>query len=125
MATPLLLPPTAAQPLGYSRASLGAVANPFALVLTAAKVAQVSNIQADTAKKNNENLSETVRRELNLVQIENARQSLENLAAQKDLTDAQRAEIQNVSNGLTVLMPPLLPRRNPVSSPRRNVSSFW
>ena len=87
--------PTAVQPLGYSRASLGSVANPFAVGLdSAAKVAQVSNIQADTAKKNNENLSETVHRELNLVQIENARQSLENLSAQKDLTDAQRSEIQ-------------------------------
>lgn len=86
--------PTAAQPLGYERASLGALQNPVAAGLdAAARIAQVSNIQADTAKKNNENLTETQRREKLLADTANAKQQLQNMIAQEGLTESQREEI--------------------------------
>ena len=81
--------------LGYDRASLGQMINPVSTGLDAAiKVAQISNIQANTAKQNNETQTETAKREKLLAEIENTKQELENLKAQEGLTDAQRAEIE-------------------------------
>lgn len=87
--------PTAAQPLGYERADAGNWANPVQSGLDAAiKVAQVSNIQADTAKKNEETLTETQRREKIQADIANAKQELQNMLAQEGLTNAQKDQIQ-------------------------------
>lgn len=87
--------PTAAQPLGYERADAGNWANPVQSGLDAAiKVAQVSNIQADTAKKNEETLTETQRREKIQADIANAKQELQNMLAQEGLTNAQKNQIQ-------------------------------
>lgn len=87
--------PQAAQPLGYERADAGNWSNPVAAGLDAAiKVAQVSNIQADTAKKNNENLTETQRREKIQAEIENVKQENNNLLAQEGLTKAQKEQIE-------------------------------
>lgn len=85
---------TAAQPLGYERATVGNQINPFSVgVDSALKVAQVSNIQANTAKQNNENVTETARREKLLAEIENTKQTLQNLKAQEGLTNSQKEEI--------------------------------
>ena len=85
---------SSAQPLGYERANMGSADNPILAGLDAAtRTAQISNIQADTAKKSEETLSEVVRREQMQQNIKNAVQELENMKTQKDLNDAQRREI--------------------------------
>lgn len=83
-----------AQALGYDRASLAGAMNPITTAVDSAlKTAQVSNIQAQTAKVSQESLTEVVRREQMTQQIENARQELENMKASKNLTDKQVEEI--------------------------------
>lgn len=85
---------SAAQPLGYERASMAGIANPITAGVDAAlKTAQVFNVQADTAKKGEETLSEVVSREKMQQEIENARQQLENMKSEKGLTEARTAEI--------------------------------
>lgn len=86
---------SAAQPLGYERATVGNQVNPLSgFEDVAMKVAQIANIQADTAKKNNENLTETQRREKLVAEIEVTKQELQNKLADEKLTDAQRREIE-------------------------------
>lgn len=86
--------PQSAQPLGYERAQAPNYSNPYAVgVDTALRVAQISNIQAQTAKTNNENLTETQRREKLVADIENAKQELQNMKAQEGLTKSQQEEI--------------------------------
>lgn len=83
-----------AQSLGYDRASLAGAMNPISSALDSAlKTAQVSNIQAQTAKVSQETLSEVVRREQMSQQIDNARQELENMKSSKNLTDKQVQEL--------------------------------
>lgn len=85
---------SAAQPLGYERAQMSTMANPMASFQdVATRVAQIANIQADTAKKNNENLTETQRREKLIADIEVAKQELFNRRAEEGLTNAQRERI--------------------------------
>lgn len=84
-----------ASPLGYERAAAPNMVNPVSSGVDAAtRIAQISNIQADTAKKNNENLTETQRREKMIADIATAKQELQNLLAQEGLTEAQRAEVE-------------------------------
>lgn len=84
----------AGQPLGYDRPSNFAIDNPVSVgVDMAAKVAQISNIQANTAKTKEETLSEVQRRERIVADIELAKQELNNMKAQEGLTQSQRAEI--------------------------------
>lgn len=83
-----------AQALGYDRASLAGAMNPISSAVDSAlKTAQVSNIQAQTAKVSQETLSEVVRREQMSQQIENAKQELENMKSSKNLTEKQIEEI--------------------------------
>lgn len=85
----------AAQPLGYDQASLVGQVNPYAgFGDIATKVAQVANIQADTALKNNENLTETQRREKLQAEIVVTEQELKNKLADEKLTDTQRMRIE-------------------------------
>lgn len=85
---------SAAQPLGYERAQLSNQVNPFGIFGDAAlKVAQIANIQADTAKKSEETQSEVVRRQQMQAQIENTKQELNNLKAQEGLTNSQKEQI--------------------------------
>lgn len=84
----------AAQPLGYDRASQFNVANPIGAGFDAAvKVAQVSNIQANTAKQNEETLSEVQRRERIVADIDLAKQELMNMKSSQKLTVKQVEEI--------------------------------
>lgn len=84
----------AAQPLGYDRASQFNVANPVSAGIdAAAKIAQISNIQANTAKQKEETLSETQRRERIQADVLLAKQELENMKANEKLTKSQSAEI--------------------------------
>ena len=86
---------SAAQPLGYERANYTSTINPIAVGLDAAlKTAQVANIQADTAKKGQETVSEVQRREKVQAEIENIKQQNNNLLAQEGLTNAQREQIE-------------------------------
>ena len=85
---------SSAQPLGYDRASVGNQLNPISAGLdTAVKIAQVSNIQANTAKQNNETQTETAKREKLLADIENTKQELNNLKAQEGLTTSQKENL--------------------------------
>lgn len=88
-----------AQALGYDRANIGNLENPVGSYLDAkTRIAQIENIQAQTAKTKNENLTETQRREKLIADIENTKQELNNLKSQEGLTDAQRVQIEkNVS----------------------------
>lgn len=88
-----------AQALGYDRANIGNLENPVGSYLDAkTRIAQIENIQANTAKTKNENLTEIQRREKLIADIENAKQELNNLKSQEGLTDAQRVQIErNVS----------------------------
>lgn len=86
---------SAAQPLGYERASVGNQVNPLSgFEDVAMKIAQIANIQADTAKKNNENLTETQRREKLIAEIDVTKQELKNKLAEEGLTESKRKEIE-------------------------------
>ena len=79
------------QPLGYERANVSNIDNPIAAGISATLAqAQLENMQADTAKKNNENLTETQRREKLIADIDVARQDIKNKIANEKLTDKQR-----------------------------------
>ena len=85
----------AAQPLGYERASQFAVGNPVESAFdSAVKVAQVSNIQADTAKKGEETLTEIQRREKIMADIDKTRQDINNLIETEALTKVERAKLE-------------------------------
>lgn len=85
----------AAQPLGYERASADNQVNPFAgFGDIATKVAQIANIQADTAKKNNENISVTAQREKTMAEIDSIKQEIQNKIATEKLTDKQREKLE-------------------------------
>lgn len=86
---------SAAQPLGYQRAEAGNYVNPLAgMSDIAARVAQVANIQANTAKTNNENISETVKREKMQTEIEQIKRENENLLKTGRLTEAQAEQVE-------------------------------
>lgn len=79
----------------YSRASASAFDNPVTAGLdSAARLAQIFNIQADTAKKTEEGISEVFSREKTIQEIENLKQDLNNKLASEKLTDVQREQIQ-------------------------------
>lgn len=83
-----------AQPLGYERSSMEGIENPAAVALNARlAVAQAENVQANTAKQNQETLTEVQKREKLIAEIENTKQELNNLKSQEGLTDAQKAQI--------------------------------
>ena len=84
-----------AQALGYQRADAPNYANPlegFGDIAT--KVAQVANIQADTAKKTQESLTEVQNREKIQAEIENTKQQYNNLVENEALTKVQRERAQ-------------------------------
>lgn len=91
---------SASQTLGYDapsyqRASASSFENPLTAGLEGAlKVAQISNIQANTAKTSEETLSEVVRRENMRQETENLKQDLKNKLANEKLTDSQRKQIE-------------------------------
>lgn len=86
---------TAAQPLAYERASVDNLANPVASGLSAAaQIAQISNIQAQTAKIGQETLTEVQKREQIQAEILNTRQQFNNLLAQEGLDKARKEEIE-------------------------------
>lgn len=83
-----------AQAQGYQRASMAGLNNPVqGFIDTAVKLAQLGNIQADTAKKGQETLSEVKNREKMEVEITNGKQTLNNLRAQEGLTKSQQNQI--------------------------------
>lgn len=90
---------TAAQPLAYERASIENLANPVASGMdAAAQVAQISNLQANTAKTGQETLTEVQKREQMQAEILKTKQQLSNLIAQEGLTNAEREQIEkNIS----------------------------
>ena len=80
-----------ASALGYERPQFDSTSNPIMAGLDSAiKTAQVSNIQADTAKKGQETLSEIQRREKVSAEIDVAKQELNNLRATEKLSEAQK-----------------------------------
>lgn len=86
---------SAAQPLGYERATIQNQVNPIGNAQDVAmRIAQIANIQADTAKKGEETKSEVQRREKVQAEIEVTKQDLKNKLAEEKLTDIQRENIQ-------------------------------
>lgn len=88
-------PMTAAAPLGYDRARAQSIENPLmAGVDSAVKVAQISNIQADTAKKTQETQTEVAKREKILADIAETQQNINNLLAQEGLTKEEKKKLE-------------------------------
>lgn len=86
---------TAAQPLAYERASIDNMPNPVASGMSAAaQVAQISNLQANTAKVGQETLTEVQRREKIQAEILNTKQEFNNMLAQEGLDKAKKEEIE-------------------------------
>lgn len=89
---------TAAQPLGYERANIPNMTNPFnSLTNAITQKAQVELLQAQVAKTTEETLTEVQRREKLTADIENAKQELEVLKAQEHLTTSQRANLDKAT----------------------------
>lgn len=83
-----------AQALGFDRASMNGITNPLQAAVNAELMtAQVENVRADTAKKANENLSETVRREQMKVQIDKERQEIESMKTIQNLNESQKKAV--------------------------------
>lgn len=86
---------SAAQPLGYERAQIGNQINPFSGIEDiATKVAQISNMQADTALKGQEGLSEVKKREKIEAEIAQTKQSIQNMLADERLTNTEREKLE-------------------------------
>lgn len=86
---------TAAQPLGYERASIAGMDNPIQQGLDAAlKNAQISNIQAQTAKTGEETLSEIQKREKLKSEIDVTKQTFENMKKTGVLTEKQIEQME-------------------------------
>lgn len=86
---------SSAEALGYQRASAPNLENPgAAFANTAMQIAQIANIQADTAKKGQETLTEVQQREKIMAEIENTKQQYNNLVENEALTKAQREKVQ-------------------------------
>lgn len=82
------------QPLAYQRATAPLLNNPVDAAYEARlKESQISNIDADTAQKGEETLTEVERRNKLKAECETEKQKLINMRSEKDLTDAQKAEI--------------------------------
>lgn len=86
---------TAAQPLGYDRASASQLVNPIGSLLSGMEErAKVDNIIADTAKKTEETTTEVYHR-LNIQQqTENLKEQANNIKAQFKLTEAQTKQVE-------------------------------
>lgn len=82
--------------------SLPSLSNPYAswqnlssqFADIAVKQAQIDNLRADTAKKNNENITETQRRENMKIQQQKDVQEIENMKSLKSNTEAQTRSIE-------------------------------
>lgn len=61
-------------------------------------IAEIENKRAQTAKTNNENLTETQRRENMLVDIEKLRQDIEESKSRQGLNDSQKANLDKVTS---------------------------
>lgn len=89
---------TAAQPLGYERANIPNMPNPFDSVTNAiTQKAQVELLQAQVAKTTEETLTEVQRREKLTAEIDNVKQELENKLAEESLTVSQRANLDKAT----------------------------
>lgn len=84
-----------AQALGYQRASMQGMDNPIQSALTAGLMrAQIENVQSDTAKKNNENITETQRRENMKVDLDKAKQEIDIMQLEAQKIGAETASIE-------------------------------
>lgn len=61
-------------------------------------IAEIENKRAQTAKTNNENLTETQKRQNMLVELEHLKQDIELTKSKKDLTDSQKANLDKVTS---------------------------
>lgn len=61
-------------------------------------IAEIENKRAQTAKTNNENLTETQRRENMLVELEHLKQDIELTKSRKDLTDSQKTNLDKATS---------------------------
>lgn len=88
---------TSAQVNPYERASVQPIENPIAAGLNASLAqAQKENLQADTAKKGQETITEVQRRENMKVQLDKDMQEIENMKKQGNLTDKQAEQIEQI-----------------------------
>ena len=88
---------TAAQPLGYDRASAPNLVNPVGSLLSAMEErAKIDNIMANTAKQTEETTTEVYHRLKVQQETENLKQQAENLKATQSLTEAQTRQVDKV-----------------------------
>lgn len=84
-------PAEGAQPLGYQRADYS-IQNPLF------EAAQISNLQANTAKQSEETLSEVKRRDLMAAEIDKFKAELSEIASRTDLNASQKESIDKANS---------------------------
>lgn len=84
-----------AQSLGYQRASMAGMPNPIESALQASLLnAQIANVRADTGLKTNQSSTEVAKKEQIVTETQKAKQAIENMIAEKELTDEQTNELR-------------------------------
>lgn len=84
-----------AQALGYQRASMAGMPNPIESALQASLLnAQIENVRADTGLKTNQSSTEVAKKEQIVTETQKAKQAIENMIAEKELTDEQTNELR-------------------------------
>lgn len=83
------------QALGYQRASMAGMSNPIESALQASLLnAQIENVRADTGLKTNQSSTEVAKKEQIVTETQKAKQAIENMIAEKELTDEQTNELR-------------------------------
>lgn len=80
--------------LGYQQPM---AVNPFSGVSVMRDIAEIENIRANTAKMNNENVTETQRRENMIQELQNLKAVLDNLNVDTGIKGEQKANLQKVN----------------------------
>lgn len=92
-------PVSGAQPMPYERASMPHLTNPIMDFLDAKRqLAQIGNIQADTALKSNISLTEEQKRENYIKEREQMDANIKKLLSSSSLTDAEKQKVEQFMN---------------------------
>lgn len=90
---------SAAQPLGYERASMPNFGNPIQSGIDSVlKAAQIENIQADTAVKNEESLNKVKEREKLIAEADNTRQLINESLSRENLNKSQKENLDKLTS---------------------------
>lgn len=102
-----------AEPLGYERSTMPLIGNPVEAALDARlKNAQVDNVNADTAKKNNENITETERRQNIIKERDEMQARIDKYKSEENLNDKTAAKIDQEMERYNEYMDSIINRNN-------------